>query len=102
LKIEIMNTEKTPQSCQTDVSGSFYSGIQLSNDRMFYAKLIKEYGKHEVGRIYYISKQHDNTLYSGDSRGIGQGGYVSNVIDSYFEKSTKEDYDSQNCAVTHS
>jgi hypothetical protein len=97
-----MNTEKTPQSCQTDVSGSFYSGIQLSNDRMFYAKLIKEYGKHEVGRIYYISKQHDNTLYSGDSRGIGQGGYVSNVIDSYFEKSTKEDYDSQNCAVTHS
>lgn len=84
-------------SSKTDVSGSFYSEIQSSNDRMFYAKLIKQYSNHEVGRIYYISKQHDNTLYSGDSRGIGQGGYVSNVIDSHFKKSTKEDYDSQNC-----
>ena len=74
---------------------SFYSEIQSSSERIFYAKLIKEYGNHEIGRIYYISKQHDNSLYSGDNRGIGQGGYVSNVIDSYFEKVTKEEYELQ-------
>jgi hypothetical protein len=79
------------------VIDSFYSEIQSSNDRKFYAKLLKDYSNHEVGRIYYILKKYDNALYSGDGRGIGQGGYVSNVIDTYFEKSTKEDYDSQNC-----
>lgn len=74
----------------------FYSYIQSSNERTFYAKLIKEYGNHEVGRIYAIGKQFDNTLYSYDNRGIGQGGYVSNVIDTYFEPSNKEKYDLQN------
>jgi hypothetical protein len=92
----MLNRNTEQPFCQTLVIGSFYSEIQLSNDLMFYAKLIKEYSGHEFGRIYYIVKQHDNSLWSGDSRGIGQGEYVSNVIDTYFEKSTKEDYDSQN------
>jgi len=75
---------------------SFYSEIKASKERGFYGKLIKEYSNHEVGRIYHISKQHDGTLYSNDNRGIGQGGYVSNVIDFYFEKSSEEEYDLQN------
>lgn len=64
-------------------------------NRSFYHKLIKLYSNHEVGRIYCIVKQHDGTLYSHDGRGIGQGGYVSNVINSYFEISTKEEYENQ-------
>lgn len=90
------NLNYTIELHRNNVGFSFYSEIQSSISRVFYAKLIKEYSNHDVGRIYYISKQHDNTLYSVDERGIGQGGYVSNVIDSYFEKSSKEDYDFQN------
>ncbi len=78
------------------MKNNFYKEIQASNENIFYAKLIKKESNHEVGRIYYISKQHDNTLYSGDNRGIGQGGYVSNIINSYFEKSSKAEYDLQN------
>lgn len=74
---------------------SFYSEIMQSSQNTFYAKLIKSYANHDIGRIYYIHKQHDNALYSGDARAKGQGGYVSNVLDSYFEKSTEKEYRSQ-------
>ncbi len=61
-----------------------------------YIKNIKSYSGHEVGRIYNVHQYSDGTHYSGDDRGIGQGGYISNVINSHFEPSTKEEYDKQN------
>ncbi len=88
------NTE-TKQCTIPSVSGSFHDYIIRQQERTFYAKLLKPYGNHEVGRIYRLVKQHDNTIYSGDSRGIGQGGYVSNVLDTYFEPSSKALYEAQ-------
>lgn len=75
---------------------NFYNEIMLSNENTFYAKLLKEYSNHDVGRIYLIIKQHDKTLYSCDNRGLGHGGYVSNVLKAgYFEKSNQEEYINQ-------
>jgi hypothetical protein len=92
-----MNQENTNEPLsKIAVSGSFYREIMDSKERTFYAKLIKQYSNHDIGRVYYIGKQHDGALYSGDRRGTGQGGYVSNVIDSYFEKSSEAEYSSQN------
>jgi len=67
----------------------------MSNN-VTYVKNIKPYGGHEVGRIYHVCQYSDGTHYSCDSRGTGQGGYISNVINSYFEPSTKEAYEKQN------
>lgn len=63
------------QSLQSCVRGSFYREIMDSKEMTFYGKLIKQYSNHEIGNIYYIVKQHDGALYSGDSRGIGQEGW---------------------------
>ena len=92
-----MNQENTNEPLsKTAVSGSFYREMMVSKENMFYGKLIKEYSNHDIGNVYYICKQFDGTLYSGDSRGTGQGSYVSNVIDSHFKKSSESEYVSQN------
>jgi hypothetical protein len=77
------------------LKNSFHADMMASSERTFYARLIQDYGNHDVGRIYRITKQHDRTLYSGDNRGYGQGGYVSNVVDNHFVRCTKADYDAQ-------
>lgn len=87
--------EENHSSLEEVVKPSFSSEIISSKKIVFYAKLIKEYPRHKVGRIYFITKHHDNALYSGDHRGIGEGGFVGNVIDSHFEKSTVEEYQAQ-------
>ena len=78
-----------------NVGESFHGYIINRPEKEFYAKLIKPYANHEVGRIYYFVKQLDNSIYSGDSRGTGQGGCVSNVIDTLFEPSNKALYEAQ-------
>lgn len=79
----------------TVVSGSFHDYIIQSPETRFYGKMIKPCSEHELGRIYSLTKFSDNTIYSGDNRGLGHGGYVSNIIDTYFEPSCKADYENQ-------
>ena len=45
-----------------NVKGSFHADMMASRERTFYARLIQDYGNHEVGRIYSITKQHDSTI----------------------------------------
>lgn len=77
---------------------SFFKKIQNNlATNSFYGLYIKPTDhEHEYGRIYHISKQFDKTLYSGDNRGIGQGGYISNILDTYFVECSKDLYDAQN------
>jgi len=65
-------------------------------ENISYLRNIKHYGNHELGRIYHVYQHSDGTHYSSDSRGIGQGGYISNVINDYFEPATKSAYEEQN------
>lgn len=72
----------------------FYSRVMASPETMFYAKYIAETNsEHIQSRIYFVSKQRDNALYSGD--GTGHGGFVSNIFNTHFIPSDKESYDNQ-------
>jgi len=60
---------------------NFYREIMTSEESSFYGKYIRPTDREHVnGRIYYIGKQHDGALYSCDFRGLGHGGYVSNIL----------------------
>jgi len=89
---------------------SFYRKILDAgyDNQMFYGKYVAESdSEHDKDRIYYLHRNNDardgfaDTIYSGDNRGMGQGGYDSNLIaagDKYFIEATEAEYEAQKVA----